>query len=104
MIVQNNGYLKQNQVLELLNSGASFAIYKTHKNTNILVKGVNCDNIDLYYAKKDRLPWKTVEGKKVISGTKIFDSNSRIEDLDTSGWNNKNQIICYEEYYYDYRS
>jgi hypothetical protein len=102
MIVQNKGYLKQQQVVELLNSGARFAIYKTHKNTNILVKGANCDNIHLYYPKKDRLPWKTIEGKKVISGTKIFDSNSRIEDLDTSGWNNKNQIMSYEEYYYDY--
>jgi hypothetical protein len=104
MIVQNNGYLKQKQVIDLLKSGICFAIYKTHKNTNILVKGANCDNIDLYYPKKDRLPWKTVEGKKVISGTKIFDSNSKIEDLDTTYWNNKTQIMSYEEYYYNYRS
>jgi hypothetical protein len=96
MIVYNIGYLKLESVLEL----KQFSIYETHKKTQILVKNTSQEKISLYFPKEDRLPYKTVEGKKICSGTKIFDSNKDLlSSIDTSGWNNKNQIMSYEEYY-----
>lgn len=102
MIVANIGYLKKEDVINLFSSSLykdRFSIYKTHKNTCVLVKGTTQKNICLSNPKKDKLPWKTVEGKKIISGEKIFDSETnKIEDLETINWNNGNQIISYEEY------
>lgn len=108
MIVENIGYLKKEDVINLFSSSYrscvmqdSFSIYKTHKNTCVLVKGTTQTNICLSNPKKDRLPWKITEGKKIISGEKIFDSKlNKIEDLETINWNNGNQIIAYEEYIY----
>lgn len=93
MIVRRVGYLKIEDVLKLSN----FSIYKTNKNTNILVLNTTASTIRLYYPKEDRLPWKTVEGKKICHGKKIFDNND-IGNIDLSGWNNTNQIMSYEEF------
>lgn len=100
LIVENNGYITLEKVKELIQKSIPFAIYKTHKNTNILVESnfLSEETITLYQPKKDRLPWKLLEGKKIISGSKIFDSNSKLEDLNQSNWNNKNQIMSYKEY------
>ena|SRR3972149_4981603 len=96
MIVRNTGYLKLDDVLTLEN----FSIYRTQKNTDVLVRNAFDDKLYLCLPKFDRLPWKTVEGKKICNGlTKIFDSkkNSK-DDIDTSTWNNGNQIMSYEEF------
>ena len=104
MIVQRIGYLNKEQVSDLLRLGTLFAIYRTNKKTNVLVKGTKDQTIYLQYPKKDRLPWKTVEGKKIVTGVKIFDSDFTVLDkeMDMSGWNNGNQIMAYEEYHDNY--
>jgi hypothetical protein len=95
MIVKRLGYLKIEDVLKL----SHFSIYETKKNTLILVKDTSSRLISLFYPKKDRLPWKDVEGKKITVGSKIFDSKTDDFNLiNTSKWNNGNQIMVYEEY------
>jgi hypothetical protein len=103
MIVENAGYLNYDQVHKLREDKVNFCIYKTTKNTHILIiePDTNGDNITLYNVKKDRLPYKVVEGKKIISGVKIFDSKS-INGLETIGWNNGNQIMSYKSYDYSF--
>lgn len=102
MIVRQIGYLKVNNILEMISKGEKFSIYKTRKNTCVLVKGANSKTIHLYYPKKDRLPYKDVEGKKIISGQKVFDSESTNDILNNTNWNNGNQIMAYEEFVLTY--
>lgn len=95
MIVKNNGYLKLENVLEL----KRFSIYKTNKQTHILIEDTGEERITLYLPKKDRLPYKLVEGKKICNGLKVFDSEiNSISQIDISKWNNGNQIMCYKEF------
>ena len=101
MIVTNRGYLKVSQVQELISKGVQFSIYKTHKNTEILVKGAKDENIHLYYPDMSRVEWKTEEGRRIIGGKKIFDSTVN-KEFKTEGWNNGNQIMSYEEFSYPY--
>jgi hypothetical protein len=97
MIVKNLGYLKMENVLEL----DHFSIYETQKNTQILVENTSQEKILLYYPKQDRLPWKQVNGKKICSGIKVFDSKvDNIDTIDITKWNNGNQIMSYKEYCY----
>ena len=99
MIVDNNGYVNFNQVLEMVKNGEAFSIYETKKKTTILVKGAKELNISLYRPQHDRLPHKLIEGKKITSGVKIFDSKTNeISLLDTSKLNNGNQIMTYQEF------
>ncbi len=99
MIVEQVGYLKLDKVIELTQKGVRFCIYKTHKNTNIIIINPwRYNSITIYYPKKDRLPYKLVEGKKIISGEKVFDSESKTDILDTQMWNNGNQIMAYKEH------
>ena len=100
MIVHRIGYLNLEQVLKLKEEGVNFCIYSTNKGTQILVENTySANTITLYYPKKDRLPWKTVEGKKIINGIKVFDSTTDI-NIVTTDWNNGNQIMAYKEFVY----
>lgn len=95
MIVTNIGYLKLEDVLKLKH----FSIYETSKKTHVLIKDTSEEKVFLYFPKEDRLPYKTVEGKKICGGVKIFDSKiDSVENMDISKWNNKNQIMSYEEF------
>lgn len=95
MIVEQIGYLKLEDVLKLREEGKLFSIYKTHKKNLILVLNTESTNVYLYYPKRDRLPWKVLQGKHIIDGIKIFGSNETTE-IDTSGWNNSEQIMSYD--------
>jgi TRAP-type uncharacterized transport system substrate-binding protein len=95
MIVTRIGYLNFEDVLKL----GQFSIYETKKKTHILVMNTSQNIISLYYPKKDRLPWKDVEGKKVTAGEKIFDSKVNDRNLiSLKKWNNGNQIMAYKEF------
>jgi hypothetical protein len=95
MIIKQLGYLKFEDVLKL----GHFSIYETKKDTHILVKDCSLETVALYYPKKDRLPWKGVEGKKVTVGKKIFDSTTDdLKTINKSNWNNGNQIMAYTEF------
>lgn len=98
MIVQNIGYLKINQVQDMLKNGEIFSIYKTHKNTYILIKNTTLNKLHIYYPKQDKLPYKNVEGKKIVNCDRVYSSSDGIETLNISNWNNKNQIMSYEEF------
>jgi hypothetical protein len=105
MIVYNTGYLKKTDVISLIGKGVKFGIYETHKKTNVLVKMCRKPekSIDLYLPQSDRLPYKVIEGKRIIGGDLVFDSTSDdIEGLETKDWNNGNQIMSYEDYYLEY--
>lgn len=97
MIVKNIGYLNLEAVLKI---EKPFSIYETHKKTHILVTEIrNEEKISLYYHKEDKLPWKIVEGKKICSGKKIFDSKiDSLDKIDTTKWNGGKQIMSYEQY------
>lgn len=88
MIVSQIGYLKLSDVLKL----EHFSIYKTNRKTQILIKNTSVDKVSLYYPDRSRLPWKDVEGKKICSGEKIFDSKIN-DELEI-----KHQIMAYEEF------
>ena len=95
MIVENIGYLRLESVLEL----EQFSIYETHKDTHVLVQNTSEEKIHLYFPKRDRLPWKIVEGRKICVGEKVFDSKKdSIFNIDTSKWNGENQIMSYKEF------
>lgn len=102
MIVSRIGYLKLENVLEMIESGEMFSIYRTHKGTEVLVKGTFQNNIKLFYPKSDRLPYKITEGKKICKGIRIFYSKEDVFEgipkLSLSKWNNKEQIMSYEEF------
>jgi len=99
MIVENTGYIKLGQIEEMINDEKLFSIYKTRKDTMVLVKNSDKSELQLYYPKKDRLPWKILEGKKIGICTRVFTS---LEDdfklFDISTLNNNNQIISYKKY------
>ncbi len=103
MIVINIGYLSLQKVEELIASKEVFSIYKTKKNTEILVKEATHQTEELYQPKHDRLPYKLTEGKKIISGKQIFNSKTDdISKLVTTNWNNGSQIMSYEPYKLNY--
>ena len=97
MVVEQVGYLKLNQVQDLKNNSELFSIYNTSKNTTILILNTDRDNLHLTYPKQDRLPWKTVEGKKIVRCKRIYCSNETTE-IPTIGWNNDEQIMTYKEF------
>lgn len=101
MILENIGYKNKEQVIELINNNIDFNIYDTSRGTQILIFGKYKCSGTIYYPKKDRLPWKITEGKKINRCLKISFSSfeNSIEELDTKKWNNGNQIICYQEYF-----
>ncbi len=95
MIVQNIGYLKLDDVLNL----EHFSIYETNKKTHVLIKNTSREELFIYFPQQDRLPYKTTEGKKICSGKKVFDSKTdSVKIIDTTKWNNGNQIMSYEEF------
>jgi hypothetical protein len=97
MIVDRVGYLKLSDVEELMKNNVLFSVYKTSKNTTILVLGTNQKYLHLYYPKRDRLPWKDVEGKKIARCELIY-SSKEVTEITTSGWNNDEQIMTYKEF------
>lgn len=101
MIVENTGYLSIEQVAEMMKNSEEFGIYRTNKGTEVLVQRtqIELNSLQLFFPKKDRLPWKTIEGKKIATCTKIFDSRTDdFKTLNFSGWNGQKQIISYQEY------
>lgn len=97
MIVEQIGYLKLDDVKKL----EHFSIYKTHKNTNILIKDTSQSVVCIFRPKQDRLPWKIIEGKSICTCEKIFDSQiDSIDSINTKDWNNGNQIMAYCEFTY----
>ena len=95
MVVNQICYLKLEDVLKL----EHFSIYETKKGTQILIKNTNVNGVSLYYPDRSRLPWKDVEGKKICSGYKVFDSKiNSIEELKVDKWNGGKQIMAYEEF------
>ncbi len=98
MIVNQTGYKTLAEVQGLTEP---FGIYRTKKNTLVLVQS-NClyPNENLYYPKKDRLPWKDEEGKKIsLELVRVFDSKSDdVSTLDCSEWNGGKQIMAYKEF------
>lgn len=103
MIVSNLGYKKIDFLKDLVENGRSFSIHNTHKGTQIAFLTDNFSKLRenaIYQPKKDRLPWKVTEGKRIVTiEEKIFDSTENsLEELNTEKWNNGNQILCYEEF------
>ena len=103
MIVDSNGYYSKEGVLEMLTNGESFTIHKTHKNTEVLIKYKYVkprDKVQLCYPDWGKIEWKITEGKKIVNSEGIvFDTEiHNATNLDFSKWNNKNQIMVYEEY------
>ncbi len=100
MIVENLGYYSKEKVLQMLEDNKPFGIYKTNKNTAVLIEGAALNyDVHLFYPDPSRLEYKTVEGKKISKCVLTF--NSEIDDIiDFSGWNNGNQIMAYKEFIY----
>ncbi len=94
MIVQNLGYHNLDQVIDL----EDFSIYETNMGTEILVAGCHDKSITLYQPKTDRLPYKITEGKRICDAVKIFDSKSGLAYINTTCWNNGNQIMAYTQF------
>jgi len=97
MIVQQIGYLKFSQVQNLLQNGDLFSVYKTNKNTYILILNTIDESLELYRPKQDRLPWKAVNGKKITKCKRVYSSNENIK-ITKLGWNNNEQILAYKEF------
>jgi len=100
-LVDQIGYLKLEDIFDLSNENKHFGIYSTHKGTSILLVGrINSTPFQIHYPQKDRLPYKRVPGKKVVNCVKcLFDSTKNsLDNLDTSNWNNSEQIMSYQEY------
>lgn len=99
IFVRNIGYLNLVKIKNLIDNNLHFSIYKTYKNRDILVTDTFYEKVELYYPKYDRLPYKLVEGKSITGGELIFNSKKdEIENIDFTNWNNKNQIISYNQY------
>jgi len=95
------GYKKLEYVLELIKQKKKFGIYTTHKNTQIIILDTIESQLEMYQPKYDRLPWKILEGKRIATCKLIFNSEiDEVSKIDTSKWNNKNQILIYEPYNY----
>lgn len=102
MIVNNIGYIKFDDLLKMYDSKEVFSIYETGKNTNILIKNTQYENLHaIYKVKEDRLPYKDVEGKKIVTITKqIFCSTKdSFDSLYTIKLNSGTQILAYEEFH-----
>jgi len=93
MIVEQIGYLTSEDVLDLIKENKLFNVYKTHKGTHIIVLNTEDNILHLSYPKKDRLPWKIIEGKKIVKCKKVLKSDylARI-------WENNEQIMTYKEF------
>lgn len=101
MIVKNIGYLSIYDLEEMHDKKDLFCIYETNKKRNICIKNTEIEQDTLYFVKKDRLPWKVTEGKKICFAKKIFSSiDNDWMDIGKIKLNNDNQIISYEEYQY----
>lgn len=105
MIVNNTGYLSFEQVKSLKENYKNFGIYRTHKDTMVLIKynsyqSPNDNSISIYALDESRYPYKILEGKHIASCYKVYDSKEPLENIDLKGWNNGNQIMSYEEYDY----
>lgn len=95
MIVENIGYISIDNLINYTH----FSIFETHKNTHIIVLNTSENSLVLHHPKKDRLPWKLVEGKKICSCKKVFDSKiDNLNNINKSMLNNGNQIIVYQQY------
>lgn len=94
MIVTQIGYLNVNKVVELIDDGKLFSIYRTQRGIDILVMNTRQDELHLYYPDRSRLPYKDVEGRKIAKGERVFTSDED-KSLDTTHWNNGNQIMAY---------
>ncbi len=97
MIVNQIGYLNLGAVNKLKENGKLFSIYKTNKNTVILVLNTKKKSLHLSYPQKNRLPFKVVEGKKIAKCELIVCSETAI-NITADGWNNNDQIMAYEEF------
>ena len=93
IIVEQIGYKKIEDVVKI----EHFSIYETTKGTHILIDGTSQNDNSLYYPKRDRLPYKIIEGKKICGlKSKIFDSKvNNMSEIDITKWNNGNQIMVY---------
>ena len=106
MIVHNTGYVNKEQVLKLISNKIKFGIYETNRGTQVLVvRPEHLENkfypFTLYTHDESRKEWKLTEDRRILDCQKlIFDHNSDPESLDTSKWNNSNQIITYHFVYY----
>lgn len=103
MIVENTGYLKIAEVIQLASDGKKFGIYRTPKDTLILFNSTVLSNrIDLCRPKLDRLPWKMVEGRKIMNScTLVFDSTK--DDISTFDFTNANmgsQLMSYKDMWF----
>lgn len=104
MIVHNTGYANKEQVLKLISDKIKFGIYETNRGTQVLV--VRPEHLEfypftLYTHDESRKEWKLTEDRRILDCQKlVFDHNSEPESLDTSKWNNSNQIITYQFVYY----
>lgn len=94
MIVENTGYIKLDKVLGMALNKEPFSLYKTHKDTIVLVTNTDRDRLHLCFPKADRLPWKTIKGKKVARATRVF--YSLTDDISTLIL--PNQIMSYKEF------
>lgn len=95
MIVEQVGYLKLKDLKELKTQEKLYSLYKTHKNTIILILSTKEKNLSLFYPKRDRLPYKILEGKKIVTCELIYCSNDNTKIV-TTGWNNNEQIMAYK--------
>ena len=109
MIVYNTGYLNKEGLIKLMDSRIPFGIYETNRNTQVLVINPHHRTpfapFTLYTHDESRKHYKIVEDKRILDCIKlIFTNLCNIEDLDTTKWNNGNQIITYKfpEYLLDY--
>lgn len=100
MIVEQVGYLKLKDVYAMKENGILFSVYETNKKTVVLVLNTKQKNIHLFYPKKDRLPWKLTEGKKIVRCELVYTSDDIIDSstISTRGWNNDEQILAYKEF------
>lgn len=101
MIVRNTGYINLDKVLEMLSNKEVFGIYKTHRNTTILVKqlyiGPTSKRMRLFNPKSDRLPYKTVEGKKITNCAQLL-FDSQIDSKELLNSIKENQLMSYIEF------
>lgn len=99
MIVEQVGYKSLGEVIEMYDNGTIFSIFFTHKKTSILIidKYNYCqDTEQLYYPKRDRLPYKLTEGKKIANCKRLFKSSEDdIKHINPILWNNETQIMSY---------
>ena len=103
MIVDQIGYFKIEDVQSLIEDQKQFSIYKTFKKTHVLILDTDREEIRMSYPKKDRLPWKVLEGKSITNCEKVFDSSTNFfDEIDLSKWNNSDQIMAYKEYESNY--